>query len=70
MVASPSFIVCLAPAGWLHDDHAQSQARMARLSRNGKQIIVTESGHHVRIDQPELVILALRDLNAATTEPR
>ncbi len=55
---------------WLQDDHAQSQAAMAKLSRNGKQIVATESGHHVHIDQPQLVIDAIRDLRAATRRPR
>lgn len=55
---------------WLQDDHTQSQAAMAKLSRHGKQIVATESGHHVHIDQPQLVIDAIRDLLAATTNPR
>ena len=55
---------------WMEDDHTQSQAAMAKLSRNGKQIIATESGHHVHIDQPQLVTDAIRDLLAASTKPR
>jgi len=54
----------------MQQDHARSQAAMARLSRNGKQIVATESGHHVHIDQPQLVTDAIRDLLAASTKPR
>jgi len=54
----------------MQQDHMRSQAAMAKLSRNGKQIIATESGHHVHIDQPQLVTDAIRDLLAASTKPR
>lgn len=54
---------------WLQDDHAQSQTAMAKLSRNGKQIIASESGPHIHIDQPDLVTNAICDLLAAT-KPR
>jgi hypothetical protein len=39
---------------------------MAAMSRNGKLIIATRSGHHVQIDEPELVIKAIRDTLAGT----
>jgi pimeloyl-ACP methyl ester carboxylesterase len=55
---------------WMDEDHAQSQAAMAKLSRTGKRIIATESGHHVHIDEPGLVTNAIRDLLAATLKPR
>lgn len=55
---------------WMEDDHTQSQAAMAKLSRNGRQIVAKESGHHVHIDQPDLVTSAVRDLLAATLRPR
>jgi pimeloyl-ACP methyl ester carboxylesterase len=54
----------------MQQDHTRSQAAMAKLSRNGKQIVATESGHHVHIDQPQLVTDAIRDLLAASTKPR
>lgn len=54
----------------IQQDHMRSQAAMAKLSRNGKQIVATESGHHVHIDQPQLVTDAIRDLLAAATKPR
>lgn len=43
----------------------EMQAELARLSTNGKQIIATESGHDIHIDQPELVIAAIREVVAA-----
>jgi pimeloyl-ACP methyl ester carboxylesterase len=39
---------------------------MAAMSRNGKLIIAEHSGHHVQIDEPELVIKAIRDTLAGT----
>lgn len=50
---------------WLEDEHTTTQAALAKLSRAGKQIVATESGHHVHIDQPQLVIDAIRDVLAA-----
>jgi pimeloyl-ACP methyl ester carboxylesterase len=38
------------------------QAELAALSSNGRQVIAEESGHLVQIDQPELVIDAIRDV--------
>jgi pimeloyl-ACP methyl ester carboxylesterase len=54
---------------WLQDDHKRAQAAHAELSRNGKQIVALESGHHIHIDEPDLVIDALRDLLGAI-QPR
>ena len=35
---------------------------LARLSTRGKQIIATESGHNIHLDQPDLVIDAIREI--------
>jgi len=35
------------------------------MSRNGKLVIAANSGHHIQLDEPELVIKAIRDLLAA-----
>jgi pimeloyl-ACP methyl ester carboxylesterase len=37
-----------------------NQAAMTQLSRNSKQIMATGSSHHIHIDQPELVVDAIR----------
>jgi pimeloyl-ACP methyl ester carboxylesterase len=52
----------------LQADHGRTQASFAKLSRNGKQIIARESGHHVHIDEPDLVNGAVRDLLGAIRE--
>lgn len=41
------------------------QAELAALSPNGKQVIAEESGHLVQIDQPELVVDAIREVVGA-----
>jgi pimeloyl-ACP methyl ester carboxylesterase len=46
----------------LEEDHKQDQAAMALLSRNSKQVIATHSGHHIQLDEPELVIQTIRDV--------
>jgi hypothetical protein len=40
----------------------QMQAEMARLSPQGKLIIAENSGHIIHIQQPELVIEAIREV--------
>jgi pimeloyl-ACP methyl ester carboxylesterase len=47
-------------------EHRRDHAAMAAMSRNGKLIIAEHSGHHVQIDEPELVIKAIRDTLAGT----
>jgi pimeloyl-ACP methyl ester carboxylesterase len=54
----------------LSDEEAQQveavwdelQAELAALSSNGEQVIAEESGHFVHVDQPELVIDAIRQV--------
>jgi len=46
-------------------EHRQEHAAVAALSRKGKLIVATHSGHHVQIDEPELVIQAIRDVLTA-----
>jgi pimeloyl-ACP methyl ester carboxylesterase len=46
-------------------EHRQEHTAVAAMSRNGKLIIAARSGHHVQLDEPELVIQAIRDLLAA-----
>jgi pimeloyl-ACP methyl ester carboxylesterase len=40
----------------------QLQKELTALSTNGKQIIASESGHHIYSDQPELVIDSIEEL--------
>ena len=43
------------------EEHRRDHAAMAAMSRNGKLIVATRSGHHVQLDEPELVVKAIRD---------
>ncbi|MCH6554638.1 MAG: alpha/beta hydrolase [Acidobacteria bacterium] len=38
------------------------QDRVARLSSNGKHIVASNSGHWIQLEQPELVVEAIREL--------
>jgi pimeloyl-ACP methyl ester carboxylesterase len=49
----------------LEEEHRSDQAAMAAWSRRGKHIIATRSGHHVQLDEPTLVITAIRELLAS-----
>jgi pimeloyl-ACP methyl ester carboxylesterase len=46
-------------------EHASDQAALTDLSRNGKQIIAARSGHHVQLDEPQLVATAIQQVVAA-----
>jgi pimeloyl-ACP methyl ester carboxylesterase len=47
-------------------EHRADHEAVAKLSRNGRLIVATKSGHHVQIDEPELVVNAIREIIAAT----
>jgi len=38
---------------------------LTALSRAGQQVIAKRSGHHIPLDEPDLVIAAIRDVIAA-----
>lgn len=42
------------------------QSELVSLSSEGKQIVAEQSGHYIQLDQPELVIDAIRDVVDAT----
>jgi hypothetical protein len=44
------------------DEHRHLQADLLALSRNSKQVIATHSGHHVPLEEPQVVIDAIRDV--------
>lgn len=50
----------------VEEEHKRNQAALVRLSRIGKQIIAARSGHHILLDEPELVATSIRDIVAAT----
>jgi pimeloyl-ACP methyl ester carboxylesterase len=43
-------------------DRQAQQAGLATLSRNGHQIVTTRSGHHIQLQEPDLVIRVIRDV--------
>ena len=46
-------------------EHKQDHAAITALSRRGKQIIAEHSGHHVQLDEPQVVVSAIREVIAA-----
>ena len=49
----------------LEEEHRRAHAAIAAMSRNGKLVVATRSGHHVQLDEPELVINSIREVLAA-----
>jgi pimeloyl-ACP methyl ester carboxylesterase len=49
----------------LEEEHRQDHASVATMSRIGKLVVATRSGHHVQLDEPELVISSIREALAA-----
>jgi pimeloyl-ACP methyl ester carboxylesterase len=46
------------------EERLRDHAGVAALSRRGRQIIAEASGHHVQLEQPDLVVHAIRELLA------
>jgi hypothetical protein len=46
----------------LDEDRKRMQRDLLNLSRNSKQIIATTSGHRIQLDDPKLVIDAIRQV--------
>ncbi len=49
-------------------EHTRNQAELLRLSRNATHVIAPRSGHHVHMDEPELVVATIRDLLARASD--
>jgi len=47
------------------DEHRRDQAALVALSRKGRQVMAVRSGHHVPIDEPELVVAGIREVLGA-----
>lgn len=55
-----------SPAGQKgEEEHNRDQAGLVALSRIGKQVVAKRSGHHIPLDEPDLVVAAIRDVIAA-----
>jgi pimeloyl-ACP methyl ester carboxylesterase len=50
----------------LEDERLKIQAALVNLSRNGKQIVVPTSGHHIHIEEPDVVARAIQDVLLAS----
>jgi len=48
------------------EEHKRDQASLVSLSRRGKQVVALRSGHHIPLDEPDLVVAAIRDVLAAS----
>jgi pimeloyl-ACP methyl ester carboxylesterase len=59
--------VSQAVAAFMHWRIYTTQARLAKLSTRGRQIILEHSGHMIPFDAPEAVIDAVRSVHAATS---
>jgi pimeloyl-ACP methyl ester carboxylesterase len=52
-------------------DRQNQQTGLAALSRRGTQIVTTKSGHHIQIEEPDLVVRAIRSMLFGTaSSPR
>jgi pimeloyl-ACP methyl ester carboxylesterase len=55
-----------SPAGQTgEEEHNRDQAALVALSRIGKQVVAKRSGHHIPLDEPDLVVAAIVDVIAA-----
>jgi len=52
-------------AAAMEEEHRKDHAAVAALSRRGKQVIAAHSGHHVQLEEPELVVSAIKQVVAA-----
>ncbi|MDX1686662.1 MAG: hypothetical protein R3248_01655 [Candidatus Promineifilaceae bacterium] len=59
MMASPEVVAAL------EETFARLQAEMAALSTNGRLVVAEQGGHAIHLDQPELVVEAIRGVVAA-----
>jgi len=52
----------------LREDHERCQVDLATLSTNSRRIVARNSGHHIQLDEPELVIDAIGQVLDAVRE--
>jgi pimeloyl-ACP methyl ester carboxylesterase len=46
----------------LEEEHRQDHVAVAAMSRRGTLVVATRSGHHIQLEEPELVVQAVRDV--------
>ena len=47
------------------EENRRDHAAIAAMSRNGKLVIAAHSGHHIQLDEPELVIKSIHEILVA-----
>jgi hypothetical protein len=57
------------PPPQLESAWATAQPRLASLVPNARLVVATESGHFIQLDEPDLVIDAIRDAVDAVRAP-
>ena len=53
-----------ANARALEEEPRREQASMAPMSRNGKLVVASRSGHHIQLDEPDLVVRIVQQVLA------
>jgi hypothetical protein len=61
-------VVSAEVAAALDQAWQQMQTELAELSPQGTRVVATESGHYVQLDQPQLVIDAVKQVVAAVRQ--
>jgi pimeloyl-ACP methyl ester carboxylesterase len=56
-------------AAAMEEEHRRDHTAVAAFSRRGELIIATHSGHHVQLEEPELVVSAIEEVIEATRGP-
>ncbi|MBX3277720.1 MAG: alpha/beta hydrolase [Acidobacteria bacterium] len=54
----------------MEEERRSNHAAVAKRSRQGKLIVAARSGHHIQMDEPELVIQSIREVVVAATEQK
>jgi hypothetical protein len=49
------------------EEHRKDHAAIAALSRRGRQIVAVHSGHHVQLEEPQLVVSAIQEVVTAAS---
>jgi pimeloyl-ACP methyl ester carboxylesterase len=66
--ALPEGLISAEDQSLVRTIEAELQAELVTLSSNGRQMIAEDSGHHIQLEQPELVIEAIREMVEAARE--
>jgi pimeloyl-ACP methyl ester carboxylesterase len=52
----------------LQEEKRKQKIELLDLSRNSKLIVAEHSGHHIQLDEPDLVVQAIREVVAAARQ--